>query len=178
MEAWRSVLEIGDKKEVFCTELDVMLCNFVLPEYPRLNSEYPGLSRRVRVTCAEMLCHMSYEPTSTSSSAPCPSCCLSSPQNALLLLAFSPNQAMEERTTSSHQIHPTVTGASPEPRRRTTLTSFSITSTISSLLETKEKAIPKLLHLPQALKEEINPIYADATLLQQVAPCSCSTRHQ
>ncbi|RLN08236.1 uncharacterized protein C2845_PM11G16150 [Panicum miliaceum] len=30
----------------------------------------------------------------------------------------------------------------------------------------------------QALKDELGPIYTDAALLHQVAPCSCSTRRR
>ena len=63
-----------------------------------------------------------------------------------------------------------------EDQRRTTPTSFSTTSTIHSSPETQEKAIPKLLlHLPQENKDELEPIYTDAALLQQVAIYSCST---
>ena len=57
--------------------------------------------------------------------------------------------------------------------------SFSTTLTPSSSPKTKEKAIPNpLLHLPQALKDELDPIYTNAALLQQVAPYSRSTRHR
>ena len=57
--------------------------------------------------------------------------------------------------------------------------SSSTTSATSSSPETKEKDIPKLLFLlPRALKDELDPIYTDTALLQQVAPCSCSTHRR
>jgi hypothetical protein len=50
-----------------------------------------------------------------------------------------------------HQIHHHPYWSSPEDHRRTSTTSFSTTPSTSSSPETKEKAIPKLLHLlPQA----------------------------
>jgi hypothetical protein len=51
-----------------------------------------------------------------------------------------------------HQIHYHPYRSSPEDHRRTSPTSFSTTPSTSSSPETKEKAIPKLLHLlPQVL---------------------------
>jgi hypothetical protein len=50
-----------------------------------------------------------------------------------------------------HQIHHQPYRSSPEDHQRTSPTSFSTTPSTSSSPETKEKAIPKLLHLlPQA----------------------------
>jgi hypothetical protein len=44
---------------------------------------------------------------------------------------------------------------------------------------TMGKNIPKLLlHISQAYKDEFDPIYTNAALLQQVAPCSCFTHHR
>ncbi|RLM61609.1 hypothetical protein C2845_PM14G20350 [Panicum miliaceum] len=57
-----------------------------------------------------------------------------------------------------------------------TPTSSSTTPTASSSPDIEKKAIPKLLlpH-PKHPKDELDPIYTDAALLQQVAACSCST---
>jgi hypothetical protein len=105
-----------------------------------------------------------------------PSAFLSTHRSSSPLLLLQLNYGGE--THLSHQIHHHSCWSSSKDHGRTSPTSFSTIFTSPSP-ETKEKAIPKLLHLlPQAPMEELSSIYSNAALRQQAAHYSCSTRHR
>ena len=166
-----------------------MLHNFVLPEYSGLNPEYSGFKmcagvsgfRDVRVSPAQRTCAtrpISPYPTSTSPSAPSPSRCLSSPQNThLLLLALSPNQAMEEEPPVLTNLPPPSPEFDGGPAKDD---GDELFHHLSHLFLARHQGEGHLQASPSSSpspKDELDLIYANAALLQQVAPSSRSTHH-
>jgi len=146
-------------------------------EYPGLNPEYLSLSRCVRVACAEKLCHISSSGPRVSPSSPppghfpllFPSLSHTPIHSSPLSLTQAWRSSPFSLTIEDPPSHRSITGrrrrrAPPSPR--------------PSLPRRRPRRRPPpsfFFIFPKALKDELDPIYTDATLLQQVAPCSFST---
>ena len=138
----------------------------------------------MRVACAEKLHHVPHHASTPQPDFPphprlLPSLLLLPTQKLTVpLLLFFPNQAMEEETlfhTRSAIPSPEFNGRRVKDDDDELLHHHNHLFLVGDLGEGHPQT-SFLLH--QALEDELEPIYTYATLLQQVAPCSCSTHRR